>query len=541
MLSLIAVLLSPAGLPGQSLHERILADEAKDQANEIIRKERALRNQDSGSPNSGERDSSSRSSGPSHPHTRIKDGFRVPEEGYEYVSSASDNFEVQPIPGTAHAKWPHVRWGPNWTVLPMDGYNWLHPDRVKKKDFRVQPMPDGSPHEKYPNVVWAGDGRQFRPAPGYSWLSDDPGGNQDYRVQPLPDGTPHEKYPNVVWVGDGRQFQPAPGYQWLSDNPGGNQDYRVQSQEERSKAADLEREKQERLGHQKADPINNEAVRLLKSGKPDEALAKLDKALELLPGDKKITANWWIAKANISLREAKLDDVIAALESAVSWDPENREAKTLLVRAQAQRSEQGSSIQAEFLKAQKRLMAGPATTGDLPVPAGAFGTNDAHPTLTPIGPATPGTITKPGDQLKSAAASAATGGDLTNNFDIGGAKYAGSLEVIRPNGFSERARNDPRMIGSLQELSTLQEQRSALQVERDALVKERNLAADAGAMEQATQKLALMEAEYQQSVQAVSTKAEEIEKLHRTIDSETEPPADSSATPPAAALEFLTK
>jgi len=40
--ALIAALPPVVGL-GQSLHERILADEAKDAANEIIRKERALR------------------------------------------------------------------------------------------------------------------------------------------------------------------------------------------------------------------------------------------------------------------------------------------------------------------------------------------------------------------------------------------------------------------------------------------------------------------------------------------------------------------
>lgn len=40
----LALLSFPTRVPGQSLHERILADEAKDQANEIIRKERELRN-----------------------------------------------------------------------------------------------------------------------------------------------------------------------------------------------------------------------------------------------------------------------------------------------------------------------------------------------------------------------------------------------------------------------------------------------------------------------------------------------------------------
>jgi tetratricopeptide (TPR) repeat protein len=54
---ILALLIFPTLVPGQSLHERILADEAKDQANEIIRKERELRNMQQGpsDPGPGER------------------------------------------------------------------------------------------------------------------------------------------------------------------------------------------------------------------------------------------------------------------------------------------------------------------------------------------------------------------------------------------------------------------------------------------------------------------------------------------------------
>lgn len=125
-------------------------------------------------------------------------------------------------------------------------------------------------------------------------------------------------------------------------------------------AAQHEREEEERRNRPEAEQLNNDAVRLLKAGEPDAALAKLNKAYGLLPEDRKITSNWWIAKANIALREARLNEVIVDLESAINFDPGNQDAEAALERARAQRNEQRSQVQTAFAEIQKNVMSGPS-------------------------------------------------------------------------------------------------------------------------------------------------------------------------------------
>lgn len=87
----IAALLPMVG-HGQSLHERIQADEAKDAANEIIRKERALRNMPQGPDNSGNRPERS---GPSaHQVWQEKENARIDR------ANRAKAFNTQ-----AHAAW----------------------------------------------------------------------------------------------------------------------------------------------------------------------------------------------------------------------------------------------------------------------------------------------------------------------------------------------------------------------------------------------------------------------------------------------------
>lgn len=161
---------------------------------------------------------------------------------------------------------------------------------------------------------------------------------------------------------------------------------------------------------------------------------------------------------------------------------------------------------------------------------GLFGTNVSDPKLEgrATGPATVGKDTKAGDQLLSAAKTAEHGGDLTPNYDRGTATAAGSL-VFPKSGvdlstYSERAKKDPQVISMLKELDSLQARRSQLERERDALVKQRNVAVDKAAMDQATAELNKKEQEYQDNMALISQKSNALEKRHREIDTEVEAP-----------------
>jgi hypothetical protein len=132
---------------------------------------------------------------------------------YEVVERVHDNPTWQQyIAGTPHDKYPNVVWTENGGLRPADGYRWVNKD--DPENFRVILMPH---IEK--NIFG-----NIHPADGYCWLSDDPWGKHDFRVQHIP-GTPHSQYTNVVWAENDR-FRPAPGYEWAS-NPPSIQNFRV--------------------------------------------------------------------------------------------------------------------------------------------------------------------------------------------------------------------------------------------------------------------------------------------------------------------------
>ena len=59
------------------------------------------------------------------------------------------------------------------------------------------------------------------------------------------------------------------------------------------------------------------------------------------------------AKTKAKIAQAKME--MSNLEAAIKWDPDNQDAKAVLERARAQRSEQRSRVQAAFAETQKRL------------------------------------------------------------------------------------------------------------------------------------------------------------------------------------------
>jgi len=153
----------------------------------------------------------------------------------------------------------------------------------------------------------------------------------------------------------------------------------------------------------------------------------------------------------------------------------------------------------------------------------------------------PGTDTKAGDELVSAAATAKAREDLTVNFDRGGAGFAGTLKpasIATPTSVAvptaaaggpdepAHVKNDPRMAEATKQLQDLEAQRAKLGAERDQLVSERNAASDPQKMAELTQRLDLKEKDYQGTLAKISEQKDTFEKIHHTID-------DSVAEPPA--------
>jgi len=136
----------------------------------------------------------------------------------------------------------------------------------------------------------------------------------------------------------------------------------------------------------------------------------------------------------------------------------------------------------------------------------------------------PGPNTKAADQLLSAAATAGSNGDLTKNYDGGNAAYAGSVKFGSgdPAGFTEREKEDPRMVAALQRLGALQARREELNAERDQLTLARNSEKDQRKMQALTEKLGQKELAEQKEVVA---------KTKRIIDDTVETPPPQPAPP----------
>jgi tetratricopeptide (TPR) repeat protein len=299
-----------------------------------------------------------------------------------------------------------------------------------------------------------------------------------------------------------------------------------------------------------ANRLNDEAVDLLARGKADDAIAKLRKALDLAPADKGINANYWVAAGNQALRDGHLESVIADLEAALRWNPENQQARAVLERARANRDSQRSAVQSAFSESKSRLLGGRASGAESspsgPTKAGAFGSREADPYLTPQAAPTAGADTIAGDQLLGAARAATAGADLTVNYDVGGAPRAGSLPTVNPNNLPPRVKNDPRMTEPLHHLGELQTRRTTLQQERDSLISLRNQTKNAAKMAGISQEISAKEQAYQENLEAIAEEETAIVKLHRTISAEIEEPVPGPVAPTAKTeptsprLDFLT-
>ena len=135
--------------------------------------------------------------------------------------------------------------------------------------------------------------------------------------------------------------------------------------------------------------------------------------------------------------------------------------------------------------------------------------------------------TKASEQLISAAAVAKAGGDLTVNYDIGGAPHAGSISLpksraLDPSTFTEAERNDPRMVAELEKFSELQNKHSDLDNEIERTTVARNNEKDPAAMSGLTNQLDQLNHSAQENLLAITEEEKVITKTKKLIDTEVE-------------------
>jgi hypothetical protein len=292
--------------------------------------------------------------------------------------------------------------------------------------------------------------------------------------------------------------------------------------------AEIERQREEAARQQRlatAHAQNDQGLNAWKKGDWAAAANYFEQALQNSPDDQTIKSN--LDKAQQKLKEQQ-DNKTAAnhmqqIVKSLTFTPASTTSGLDFNGFNANKPF-GDSGNAGGLDFNSFNAANPQPNSGQKVVTGTFGTKVAKPDLGPAhSPSTVGTDTKAGDQLLSAAAAGKKGKDLTQNFDAGTAKKAGSLVYARSHSidmstFSERARNDPLIISTVKELDALQAKRSQLETERNELIKQRNAATDPAAMKKLSEQVNHKDKDYQANLADISKKTQLVEKRHREID-----------------------
>ena len=140
-----------------------------------------------------------------------------------------------------------------------------------------------------------------------------------------------------------------------------------------------------------------------------------------------------------------------------------------------------------------------------------------------------GTDKKASDQLMGASGIATKpAGDLGALYDEGRAQKNGTVNFgggysykgIDPSTFSDKVRNDKRMVAALAEYNRLKQEHTTVQNKLDQAVAARNAEKDTAKFAELSKKVEALNQEYHASVAAGAASAEKVEKLHRSIDTE---------------------
>jgi hypothetical protein len=124
---------------------------------------------------------------------------------------------------------------------------------------------------------------------------------------------------------------------------------------------EAEAAERERRHRPKVERLRAEAMAMLDAN-PAEALAKLDAALKLLPGDTKATGDWWLAQASLALLEGRYDAAFEALKKTEGYGLDAGEIARWQGRIKDERARQGTEVQNAFADLRQRLATTPVGT-----------------------------------------------------------------------------------------------------------------------------------------------------------------------------------
>lgn len=155
-------------------------------------------------------------------------------------------------------------------------------------------------------------------------------------------------YPNPT--AEYRQF--VADYQKFVEAQTREREARLQREAE---AAELERR------HRPAVENLRDAARGLIETNPAEALARLDAALQLLPGDPKTSGDRLLAEASLALNAADYDEALAAVKKAEAYAPDAGEVAKWQKRIKEERDRQGAGVQNAFGDSRRRLVGAPGS------------------------------------------------------------------------------------------------------------------------------------------------------------------------------------
>lgn len=488
-LAVISVCLFGAPTPrmgAQTLHERILADEAQDRMNEIIRQERALRNLPSGAPSS-------------------------PDRTYSAPSAAQIKRQQE---AEAHARAVALN---DKGVAAFQRGEWGIAAELFREAYRQDPKSQTILN----NVVNA----QRRVG-----LLAMENGEWDYAANTFqslllyrPDD---QEFKDLQARARGKQIQANEAWKLNESGrvTGGNGDWAA-AEKAFLRATEL-------------DPLNPTYRKNLGTVRETQAGEAWGS------GDHERAMTLWRSALSLDPNNARARSALTVYGPLVEQERADKEA-TREAKAVVATIQQGMTKVADSVKAAKP--AGGLGLDDFAVESGPFGTPvvRAPAVSTSSARTVSGTDNKAGDQLLAGNALARAGNDLTALYDIGGAPGAGSLPAITASGrpelavlaaYPEKARNDPAMIGLARELAVMQAKRTVLDQERNQLVRQRNLTVDKTRSAELSVLVEQKEAAYQASLQEVFVQTEKLEARHRVIDTEIgpTPPAENPPSTPVS-------
>ena len=154
---------------------------------------------------------------PNNPHVLAgsKPKIWLPEEGYTWVSTETEDYRVVWSPERSHSTNRNILAGQKeGTWYPKIGYDWIDPSNMATKFAKGVRWCSGREHPNLRGVVAAQEEDNWKPEAGYEWVNGTTAETAfRYGVVWVP-GKSHPSVAHVIAAQNENDWVPAPGYQW---------------------------------------------------------------------------------------------------------------------------------------------------------------------------------------------------------------------------------------------------------------------------------------------------------------------------------------